>query len=91
MAFKSAHGRMQVGSFSAPDNETGEIRNFKSCIFTDPNDASKKTFVSFSSKMGELSPSEIVARKDELQVIELESGTFKLCPMGENAWEDVLL
>jgi hypothetical protein len=27
--------------------------------------------------------------KDELQVVQLESGNFSLCKQGQNAWEDV--
>jgi hypothetical protein len=39
--------------------------------------------------MGELTPREIAAMKDELQVVQLESGNFSLCKQGQNAWEDV--
>lgn len=84
LAFAKAHGRMQVGEFA--NSVTGEV--FKSCIFTNPTDQSR-CFVAFSSKMGELSPREIVAMKDELQVVQLESGNFSLCKQGQNAWEDV--
>lgn len=85
MAFAKSHGRMQVGEFV--NKETGEV--FKSCIFTDPKDSSKRTFVAFSSKLGELSPSEIVASKENLQVVELESGNYSLCKQGANTWQDV--
>ena len=87
LAFAKSHGKMQVGDFV--NKETGE--SFKSCIFTDPADSNNKTFVAFSSKMGELTPSEIATRKDELQVVELESGHFSLCMVGNNAWQDVEL
>jgi hypothetical protein len=86
MAFAKSHGKMQVGDFV--NKETGET--FKSCIFTNPEDNSR-CFVAFSSKMGELSPREIVEQKDNLQVVELESGNFSLCKQGANAWEDVEL
>ena len=70
--------------------ETGEVRNFKSMIFVDPaNERTVNCFVGFSSNLGELSDSEIVRRKDELQVVELESGSYKLCAQGENAWADI--
>lgn len=83
IAFAKAYGpKMQVGEFA--NKETGET--FKSCIFSN-GDA--RTFVAFSSKMGELSPREIAAQKDSLQVVQLESGNFSLCKQGENAWEDV--
>lgn len=82
LAFARTHGKMQVGEFA--NKETGEV--FRSCIFSD---GENRTFVAFSSKMGELSPREIAAQKDSLQVVELESGNFSLCKQGQNAWEDV--
>ena len=86
LAFAKSHGKMQVGEFA--NKETGET--FKSCIFTNPEDNSR-CFVAFSSKMGELTPREIMEQKDNLQVVELESGNFSLCKQGANAWEDVEL
>jgi hypothetical protein len=83
IAFARAKGKMQVGSFA--NSETGET--FKSCIFT--NSDGDRCFVAFSSKLGELSPSEISARKNELQVVELESGNYSLCRQGDNNWQDV--
>lgn len=86
--FAKAHGKMQVGTFSHVDEETGEISNFKSNVFTDPS-TNARTFVSFSSNLGELSPAQIVAQKDSLQVVQLEGGHYSLCKKGANAWEDV--
>ena len=83
IAFARSHGKMQVGEFA--NKETGEV--FKSCIFTDADQ--NRCFVAFSSKMGELTPREIATMKDELQVVQLESGNFSLCKQGQNAWEDV--
>lgn len=83
IAFAKEFGpKMQVGEFV--NKETGE--DFKSCIFTN---GETKTFVAFSSKMGPLSPREIAAKKNELQVVQLESGHYSLCKQGENTWEDV--
>jgi hypothetical protein len=83
IAFAKQFGpKMQVGEFV--NKETGE--DFKSCIFTN---GETRTFVAFSSKMGPLSPREIAAKKDELQVVQLESGHYSLCKQGENTWEDV--
>ena len=83
LAFAREFGpKMQVGEFA--NKETGEV--FHSCIFT--NDEGR-TFVAFSSKMGELTPKDIVAQKNELQVVQLESGNYSLCKVGENTWEDV--
>ena len=86
LAFAKTHGKMQVGEFV--NKETGDA--FKSCIFTNPEDNSR-CFVAFSSKMGEMTPSQIAAEKDSLQVVELETGNFSLCKQGANAWEDVEL
>ena len=83
IAFARSHGKMQVGEFA--NKETGEV--FKSCIFTDADQ--NRCFVAFSSKMGELTPREIASMKDDLQVVQLESGNFSLCKQGQNAWEDV--
>lgn len=76
--------RMQVGAFV---NAKGD--SFKSCILTD--DKGDRCFISFSSKLGELTPREIVAMKHDLQVASMDSGTFILCKKGSNAWEDVAL
>lgn len=86
LAFAKSHGKMQVGEFA--NKETGET--FKSCIFTNPDDNSR-CFVAFSSKLGEMTPAEIAAKKDDLQVVELESGNYSLCNVGANAWQDVEL
>lgn len=83
IAFAKQFGpKMQVGEFV--NKETGE--DFKSCIFTN---GGTRTFVAFSSKMGVLSPREIAAKKNELQVVQLESGHYSLCKQGENTWEEV--
>lgn len=83
IAFAKEFGpKMQVGEFV--NKETGE--DFKSCIFTN---GETRTFVAFSSKMGVLSPREIAAKKNELQVVQLESGHYSLCKQGENTWEDI--
>lgn len=84
ISFAKAHGKMQVGEFA--NSESGEL--FKSCIFTNPEDNSR-TFVAFSSNLGVLTPSEIAARKDDLQVVQLESGNYSLCKVGQNNWKDV--
>ena len=84
MAFARQHGpKMQVGDFVNKD--TGE--EFKSCIFTDGS--GDRTFVAFSSKMGAKTPQEIVAMKNDLQVVQLESGNYSLCKQGTNSWLDV--
>lgn len=82
LAFARMKGKMQVAPFV--NKETGE--SFKSCMFTDL--AGNRTIVNFSSKLGELTPAEIIAQKADLQVVELESGSYKLCKSG-STWEDV--
>ena len=83
LSFARAHGRMKVAPFV--NKETGEA--FKSCAFVDSEGAT--TLVAFSSNLGELTPRQIAAQKDNLQVVELESGTYKLCKQGASSWEDV--
>lgn len=83
LSFARAHGRMKVAPFV--NKETGEA--FKSCAFVDSEGAT--TLVAFSSNLGELTPRQIAAQKDKLQVVQLESGTFKLCKQGVSSWEDV--
>ena len=82
ISFAKAHGRMKVAPFV--NKETGEC--FKSCAFLKGDSI---TLVAFSSKLGELTPAEIAAQKDDLQVVQLESGTYKLCKAGHDTWEDV--
>ena len=83
VAFARTHGRMKVAPFV--NKQTGEA--FKSCMFVDA-DNNVTAVVNFSSKLGELTPAEIVAQKDSLQVVQIESGIFKLCRTG-STWEDV--
>ena len=67
------------------NSQTGET--FRSCAFVAPGGA--VTLVGFSSNLGELKPKQIAAQKDSLQVVELESGNYKLCKAGSDSWEDV--
>jgi hypothetical protein len=83
VAFARSNGRMKIGSFVNKD--TGE--SFKSCMFVDAEGNVQKV-VNFSSNLGELTPQQIVDQKDSLQVVQLESGTYKLCKAG-STWEDV--
>lgn len=97
LAFARIHGpRMRVAPFKTVDKETGEERNFKSCVFTDPKGS--QCFVSFSSKLGELTPEQIAEQQDDLQVAELNprpgeenNPHYSLCRAGENSWKDVAL
>lgn len=83
MSFARQHGKLKLAPFI--NKETGE--SFNSLAFVDAD--RKVTLVAFSSKLGELSPAQIVAQKDELQVVQLESGTYKLCKMGDGLWQDI--
>ena len=77
-------------AFVAPfvNQETGE--QFSSLVIkkTDSRDE-KGIIVNFSSKMGEMSPSQIAREKDSLQVVQLESGSYKLCKQGESSWQEI--
>ena len=78
--------KMQVGEIV--NSESGD--KFKSCIFTKGD---TRTFVAFSSKLGVLSPREIAAQKDDLQVVLCETkdgdDMYSLCHQGQDSWEDV--
>ena len=83
ITFAKSNGRMKVGSFVNKDTD----ETFKSCMFVDAEGNVQKV-VNFSSKLGELTPQQIVSMKNDLQVVQLESGTYKLCKAG-STWEDV--
>lgn len=83
VSFAKAHGKMKVAPFI--NKESGEA--FKSCAFIAPDGA--VTLVGFSGNLGEMTPQSIANEKDNLQVVELESGSFKLCKQGNGSWEDV--
>lgn len=83
VAFARTHGKMKVGAFVNKD--TGEA--FKSCMFVGA-DNNVTAVVNFSSNLGELTPQQIASMKDDLQVVQLNSGTYKLCKSG-STWEEV--
>ena len=83
ISFAKSHGRMTAAPFV--NKETGEA--FKSCAFLSSD--GEVTLVAFSSKLGELTPKQIDEQKDDLQVVQLESGSYKLCKAGHDTWEDV--
>lgn len=90
--FAKSHGHMKVTS-PLTNSNTGE--QFKSCAFIGAGGA--VTLVGFSSKLDTINPKadpkaismQIAAQKDSLQVVELESGGYKLCKSGADSWEDV--
>ena len=84
VAFARTKGKMKIAPFV--NSDTGEA--FKSCVFID-DDNNVSAIVNFSSKLGEMTAQKIVEFKDELQVVELNNGRFKLCKKGNNNWEDV--
>ena len=85
LTFAADHGKMKVAPFA--NKETGEV--FKSCAFVDSEN--NVTLVGFSSNLGELTPAQISSMKHELQVVQLTSGSYKLCKVGNSSWEDVQL
>ena len=83
LEFARLFGKMKVTNPLVNKN-TGEV--FRSCAFVNPSGA--VTLVGFSSKLGELTPQQIATRKDSLRVVQLESGSYKLCE-SVDTWEDV--
>lgn len=82
LAFAQKHGKMKIAPFT--NSETGET--FRSCAFIDPEN--NITLVGFSRNLGELTPAEIKAQKNDLQVVLLASGSYKLCNTN-SSWKDV--
>lgn len=90
--FKKAHGNLKVTG-TMQNSSTGD--KFKSCAFVD--DKGAVTLVGFSSKFltdtDKLSQQEIAAviksKKTDLQVVQLESGSYKLCLSGSGNWMDI--
>ena len=70
--FTSEFGpKMQVKEYA--NGKTGDL--FKSCVFSK---GTTRTFVAFSSKLGELSKKEILDMKDELIILRVQNGKYKL-------------
>jgi len=65
--------------------------DFAALMFPTPQGDRDFTMVAFSSNLGELSAADIAARKEELQVVQLESDNYYLCNKGNGAWEDIAL
>lgn len=80
--FAKTYGSLSMGTCT--NRTTGEV--FKKLCFTKGD---IQTYVGFSSKLGELTGDEIVAQKDNLQVVTLSSGSHILCKAGEGAWESI--
>lgn len=80
--FLDMYEGMKTPSFTNP--ETGE--RFKSLAFINGKNV---TLVGFSSKLGELPNEELerLADADKLQILQLESGTYKLCKKNDT-WGD---
>lgn len=70
--FTSEFGpKMQVKEYA--NGKTGDL--FHSCVFTK---GYTRTFVAFSSKLGELTKKEILDMKDELIILRVQNGKYKL-------------
>lgn len=99
MAFAQSHGKMSViPAREFTNSQTGEKFSASSCAFTHPTETetladgsirNKVCFVAFSSNLGELTPAEIAARKNELNVVQFNNGNYCLCAQGSGNWEAV--
>lgn len=85
LAFASHFDKMQVATCT-----DGAGEKFKTCVFDKAGDL---TFVSFSKNLGELTPRQIAAMKDDLQVVQCLTSEgksmYSLCKKGNDAWETV--
>ena len=75
--------KMQVRDYT--NNSTGE--SFKLCIFID--NSGKETSVRFLSQLGELTPTEISVRKNNLKVGKMSNDKLYLYDKDINEWETV--
>ena len=75
--------KMQVRGYT--NNSTGE--SFKLCIFID--NSGKETSVRFLSQLGELTPTEISVRKNNLKVGKMSNDKLYLYDKDINEWETV--
>lgn len=82
-SFARKFKEMRVREFV--NGDTGE--KFKTCVFY--NDSNEKTFVSFSSKLGELTPKEIESMKEELRVVKSSKGKYSLYKVHDNKGKKV--
>ena len=98
ISFAKSHGKLKIADLK--NAETNE--EYTGLAFVSEGNA--PCFVNFSTNLGVLSPSEIVARQHELQVVELnvapevaarraakgrQAESYCLCAMGNQAWQDV--
>lgn len=75
--------KMQVRGYT--NNSTGEP--FKLCVFID--NSGKETSVRFLSQLGELTPSEISARKNNLKIGKMSNNKLYLYDKDINEWETI--
>lgn len=75
----------KVALGTCTNKTTGE--QYKACSFTQEDGT--RTYVSFFSKLGELTASEILERKEDLKVGITKEGKYYLHNGNVKAWEDV--
>lgn len=80
LSFARMYDRMKVTS-PMTNSETGET--FRSCAFIDA--AGAVTLVGFSSNLGELTPKQIAAQKNELQVVHSTQATTSSARLAQTA------
>lgn len=77
--FKKEHGKCSLGELR--NSKSGE--KFAALKFGN-------VLVTFSGKLGPLTGTQLKERKNNLQIVQLDSGSFKLCNIGTPTnWEDV--
>lgn len=95
IAFKADYDHMKITP-EFTNTETGET--FKSLAFYNDDDRENMILVGFSESCGidsSLSDAKIVSAlrqtKDNLQIVKLKSGSYKLCKQGTDTWTEVEL
>lgn len=86
VAFAREHGGVKYAN--VPNKQTGEMFD---CLAAGSGD--DMIFISFSRNLGHLSPAEVVAQKNDLQVVLCETAQGKdmyaLCKKGTNSWQEL--
>jgi hypothetical protein len=76
-----------VPAHKAVDRNGKEFDAPQSIALINDEDGSVNAFAAFSSSLEAMSAAELVAQAKDLNVVELNSGTFKVCRPGEGSWK----
>lgn len=79
-----------VPAHKAVDKDGIEFEAPQSVALID-NEGKVAAFAAFSSNLEAMTASELCSEARNLNVVQLESGTYKICRPGEGSWETLAL